>query len=205
MFWCTPGSPIAVAAARARPALLTIPVRTGGLSVTVVLAGRLTLLPVNNIYGARTEVAALDLDQVFVERGGPTKPSLAKYEVPLEIYIESQPDPIADYGAQLIEHTNLAHHCELRDFVAARHGVPSEAIAGASLAALDELGGQVHLGRCRRRTRHNDHLHRAGPNAECAGRNAAQPADRAVPDLICPLRRSGKTEVRLGHLRRRAG
>ena len=136
-FLCGPGSPVTMAARENRGALLTVP--SPDDAHTVTFAGRLAVVGIEHAASVRVDVIGLELRAVLVESTEGTPAC----EVPLELYAAAGADPLEIYAQQVLEHTNCAHHDDLRRVAAVHIGVPRGEIAGAALADLTGRGGEL--------------------------------------------------------------
>lgn len=143
VFWCDPGSAVAVAAQENRSAVLTaFGPADAAETVTVLLAGRLELIGLSRQYGRQVGAVALVPVRVLVETCAAGRPAVSR-TVPLDEYTRADPDGLAARARQLAGHTNAAHGDVLRCFAAARGGVPAAQIAAAWLTGLDAHGAQL--------------------------------------------------------------
>jgi hypothetical protein len=134
-FLCGAGSPVTEAAREARRAVLTVPSPDGGRLVT--FAGRLRCVDVEHVGVVPVDIVGMAPLKIVVEEAGGAR------EVPLDLYLRAGSDPLEAYAARVLEHTNRAHHDDLRRVAAAHVGVPLGQIAAAALAELDGAGGQL--------------------------------------------------------------
>ena len=124
-----------------RTALLSVTADLGGPApVRVVFTGQLSVLDEQSDPDA--VILNLALTQVAVATADLTPGPVVQQVIPLELYWQTVPDPLAEHADSIVRHTNRHHESQLRDFAAAQSGVPSDHIAAAALKRLD-LGGAL--------------------------------------------------------------
>ena len=123
-----------------RTALLSVATDLGGPApVRVIFTGQLSFLEEQQP-DSDTVILALALTQVVLATAELTPGPVVQQVIPLELYWQAVPDPLAEQADSIVRHTNRHHEPQLRDFPAEQIGVPSDRIAAAALARLDRAG-----------------------------------------------------------------
>ncbi|MEO7060231.1 MAG: DUF2470 domain-containing protein [Lapillicoccus sp.] len=133
-----------LAAALGSEARLTVEdQRAHPATVSVVLTGRLVLAEDGRASAAGHVLVALAVTGVVVEYDDPTSPTVVQRELPVDLYLDFEPDPLVATAESLMTHLTHCHQGDLREYAATVADRPVDDIAGAALNDLDPWG--VHL------------------------------------------------------------
>lgn len=141
-FPCRPDSRL-VGAVGATARLTVEDARAHPPTVSVVLTGRLVLAEDRHARPEGHLLVALAVTGVVVEYDDPTSPTVVQRQLPVDSYLDFEPDPLVSTALSLMLHLTHCHQLDLREYAAVVAGCSVDEIAGASLTDLDPWG--VHL------------------------------------------------------------
>lgn len=141
-FPCLPDS--ALAGAVGSPARLTVEdARAHPATVSVVLTGRLVLAGDARAHADGHLLVALAVTRVVVEYDDPSSPTVVQRELPVDAYLDFEPDPLVTSARSLMAHLTHCHQADLRAYAATVADCSVDDVAGACLSELDPWGVQL--------------------------------------------------------------